>query len=134
MLQNARYVLGRSYLPKHILCDTGIYLNKAIKALSCRHSMRYNTTHMNNAEQLKKLNEVGRKFSDNMFINHNREVFLLGIISGNEAENYVVSPSHAKGILTALAKHIDMYEKQFGTIDTSPAPLLSPIQGSDLNK
>jgi hypothetical protein len=87
-----------------------------------------------NPEQLKKLNEVGQKFANQMLVNHAKESFLIGILSGGEAESYVLTPSHAKGLLGALSSHIDAYEKQFGTIDMTPSLLPSPFQGADLNK
>jgi hypothetical protein len=87
-----------------------------------------------NPEQLKLIDEQPRMFADNMAINHSRDAFLIGILSGGEAAAYVVTPAHAKGILNALNSHIVDYEKQFGTIDTSMPSLPSPFQAKDLGK
>lgn len=87
-----------------------------------------------NPELIKKLDEQNRKFADNMLINHSKDFFLIGILSGGEAQTYVVTPAHAKGILNAFANHISSYEKQFGTIDMNLPAMPSPFQASDLSQ
>ena len=85
-----------------------------------------------NPELLRRMDEQERLFCDNMLVQHNKETFLVGMISGGTGETYIVTPAHAKGILNAFAQHVADYEKQFGTIDLTPAPLQSPLQMKDL--
>lgn len=85
-----------------------------------------------NPEQIKKLSDAEQKFCNQMLINHAKEVFLLGLFSGGQADSYVITPSHAKGLMNTLASHIESYEKQFGTIDINPSSMPSPFQESDI--
>jgi hypothetical protein len=88
-----------------------------------------------NKDQIDKVNKQQRIFCDTALINHNKEGFLVALLSGGEVANYMLTPAHTKRLLISLNTQIKNYEQKFGEIDTNiPSPIPSPIQSSDLNK
>lgn len=59
-------------------------------------------------------------YLSNMQIGADYEVFTLELISGTNKRLYLTSPSHAKRIAALLTQYVQLYEKEFGEIQTSP--------------
>lgn len=73
-----------------------------------------------------------------MQVMHTAEEFVLDFLSvyppaGSLNARVIVSPSHMKRIVAALADNMTKYEKQFGEVKPSEAPTTNPI-GFDAQK
>lgn len=51
-------------------------------------------------------------------IGSSEEDFYFAITSGNQVRQFLASPKHAKRILLLLQQQIDLYEKQYGKLET----------------
>lgn len=78
--------------------------------------------------QVKASDEVLRGVYSNMAqIGHTGEEFVLDFINaappvGSLVSRVILSPSHAKRLISALQDNIKNYEKQFGTISLAVVP------------
>lgn len=77
-------------------------------------------------------NQMPKRFCDGAVGSFGKEVFFFGMTSGNSLEVYATTPQTMKDIAGFFQKHVENYEKQFGTIDMTPPAIPSPIQASDL--
>ncbi|MFZ1626510.1 MAG: DUF3467 domain-containing protein [Candidatus Moraniibacteriota bacterium] len=71
-------------------------------------------------------------YSNMMQVMHTGEEFVLDFLSvyppaGSLNARVIVSPSHMKRMVAALADNLAKYEKQFGPIKSSEAPTTAPI-------
>jgi Protein of unknown function (DUF3467) len=69
----------------------------------------------------------GGVYSNNMFVSHTKEEFILDFLmvappTGIVTSRVIVSPGHMKRILEALRDNISKYEKVFGTIQIAEEP------------
>ncbi|MCK4739260.1 MAG: DUF3467 domain-containing protein [Deltaproteobacteria bacterium] len=72
-------------------------------------------------------NLVGGTYSNNMFVTHTREEFVMDFLmvappSGTVTSRVIVSPGHMKRTLKALQDNLKKYEEQYGEILTIEAP------------
>lgn len=87
--------------------------------------------------QIKATDEVLKGVYSNMaHISHTGEEFILDFLSvyppaGSLNARVIVSPSHMKRMVAALADNLAKYEKQFGLIKASDAPTSAPIGFSE---
>jgi hypothetical protein len=79
-------------------------------------------------------NQLPKKFCDGALGAFNKEAIMFAITSGNSMDPYATTPQVAKSIAIFFGQQIEKYEKQYGTIDMTPAPIPSSIQASDLGK
>lgn len=83
--------------------------------------------------QIKANDEVTKGMYSNMMqVMHTGEEFVLDFLSvyppaGSLNARVIVSPSHMKRIVAALADNVTKYEAQFGVIKASEAPTTAPI-------
>lgn len=79
------------------------------------------------------LNKIPKQFCENVNIGATPEYFILGLISGEDAKTYVLTPQHAKRLSQSLAYNISEFEKRYGEIKTEWAPgIQSPMQIIDI--
>lgn len=78
------------------------------------------------------LNQLPKKLCDGAIGGHSKELFSFVLTSGNNLDSFAVTPSTMKSISTWMSGQIANYEKTYGTIDTKPPSVESPIQPSDL--
>lgn len=79
------------------------------------------------------LKKVPKQFCDNIIIGFSQESFAVGMLNGENATFYAVTPQHAKRLSQYLAKQIEEYEKKWGVIQAEWKPgIESPIQTKDL--
>jgi hypothetical protein len=78
------------------------------------------------------LNKLPKKFIDGAIGAHGKEGFSFVLTSGNELHSFMTTPTTMKSISEWMAKQIEAYEKQFGTINMTPPAIVSPLQSSDL--
>ncbi len=87
--------------------------------------------------QIKATDEVLKGVYSNMaHISHTGEEFILDFLSvypptGSLNARVIISPSHMKRMVAALADNLAKYEKQFGLIKASDAPTTAPIGFSE---
>jgi hypothetical protein len=77
-------------------------------------------------------NQVPKKFCDGALGSFNKDSFFIGLTSGNNLDSFAMTPRIMKSISIFFTKHVENYEKQFGEIDMSAPPILSPLQKTDL--
>jgi hypothetical protein len=77
-------------------------------------------------------NQLPKKFCDGAVGAFKKDLFFFAMTSGNNVDVFATTPRIMKDIAIFLNKHIENYEKQFGTIDMSIPDIPSPIQVSDL--
>lgn len=83
--------------------------------------------------QIKATDEVLRGVYSNMTqVSHTPEEFVLDFMSvyppaGSLNARVIVSPSHMKRLVAALADNVAKYEAQLGPIKSSEAPTTAPI-------
>ncbi len=75
-------------------------------------------------------------YSNNVFISHNKEEFVLDFIhisffpppgQGIATAKIITSPGHFKRMVQALSENLSKYEQQFGKITEASAPSSSEI-------
>ena len=87
--------------------------------------------------QIKASDEAVKGVYANMVqVMHTPEEFVLDFLSvyppaGSLNARVIVSPSHMKRLIAALADNLAKYEKQFGAVKASDAPTTAPIGFSD---
>lgn len=69
----------------------------------------------------------GGVYSNNMSIAHTREEFVLDFLmvappAGSVTARIILSPGHAKRVVSALAENLRKYEESFGTIRPAEEP------------
>ena len=80
--------------------------------------------------QIKITDEVLKGAAANMMaVSHSKEEFVLDFMNiypaqgqGIVTSRVIVTPGHAKRIMTALKENVEKYEKQFGKIEEASAP------------
>lgn len=83
--------------------------------------------------QIKASDEALRGVYSNMaHISHTGEEFVVDFMNilgmnGTLNARVIVSPSHMKRLVAALADNLAKYEKQFGAVKASDAPTTAPI-------
>lgn len=83
--------------------------------------------------QIKATDEVLKGVYSNMaHISHTGEEFVVDFMNilgmnGTLNARVIVSPSHMKRLIAALADNLAKYEKQFGPIKPGDAPTTAPI-------
>jgi len=70
----------------------------------------------------------GGVYSNNMSIAHTREEFVLDFLmvappAGSVTARIILSPGHAKRVVSALAENLRKYEEAYGTIRAAEEPL-----------
>ncbi len=79
-------------------------------------------------------NKLPKKFCDGAVGAFNKDLFFFAVTSGNNIDPFATTPRIMKDIALFLEKNIANYEKQYGTIDMTAPPILSPLQKSDFKK
>jgi hypothetical protein len=83
--------------------------------------------------QIKASDEAVKGVYANMVqVMHTGEEFVMDFLSvyppaGSLNARVIVSPSHMKRLVAALADNLAKYEKQFGAVKASDAPTTAPI-------
>jgi hypothetical protein len=72
-------------------------------------------------------NLKGGVYSNNMIITHTKEEFILDFMMitppiGSVTARVIMSPGHAKRMLSALKANLDKYESRFGKITEAAEP------------
>lgn len=80
------------------------------------------------------LNTLPKKYIDGALGTYGKGIFYFALTSGNNLDSFASTPQVTKSIATWMAKQVENYEKQFGTIDMTPPATVSPLQISDLNR
>ena len=75
--------------------------------------------------------KIGGAYSNHMVVAHTREEFFLDFMlmlpnMGTLVSRVLMSPSHMKRMLRALADNVKRYEDKYGAIDTAAEPPASP--------
>ncbi|MCU0660667.1 MAG: hypothetical protein MUD00_03610 [Candidatus Pacebacteria bacterium] len=78
-------------------------------------------------------NQIPKKFCDGAIGAHAKDLFVFCMTSGNNLDSFATNPRVMKDIANFFARQVEVYEKQYGTIDMTQAFIPSPIQSSDLN-
>ncbi len=70
----------------------------------------------------------GGVYSNNMSITHTREEFVLDFLmvappAGSVTARIILSPGHAKRVVSALAENLRKYEETYGTIRAAEEPI-----------
>lgn len=78
-------------------------------------------------------NLLGGVYSNNMFVTHTKEEFILDYLmisppTGAVTSRVIISPGHMKRIIVALQDNVKRYEDRFGQIDVAEEP---KMQGFD---
>ena len=75
------------------------------------------------------LSKVPKQFCDNIMVGSSQESFVMGMLNGESAAFYALTPQHMKRLAQYLSSQVGAYEKQFGEIDAKWEPgIRSPIQ------
>ena len=74
----------------------------------------------------------GGVYSNNMFVSHNREEFIMDFMmvappTGAVTARVVISPGHMKRVITALQDNLKKYEDKFGRITAAEEPAKGQI-------
>ncbi len=69
----------------------------------------------------------GGVYSNNVFITHTKEEFILDFMMitppvGSVTARVIVSPGHMKRMVSALAENMKKYEAKFGKLSEAPEP------------
>lgn len=80
------------------------------------------------------INQLPKKFCDGALGAYGKEFFSVALTSGNNLDSFAMTPQMMKSISFWMNGQLESYEKQFGTIDMTPAQIQSPIQMADLNQ
>lgn len=68
-------------------------------------------------------------FCENIRIGYTPEYFVIGLLSGTEAQIYSLTPAHAKRLAQYLTHELKNYEEKHGTIKAEWDPnIVSPVQ------
>jgi hypothetical protein len=72
-------------------------------------------------------NLKGGAYSNNMFVSHTKEEFIMDFLmvgpkAGAVNSRIIISPGHMKRIIKALQNAVNKYEKEFGSITEAKAP------------
>ncbi len=79
------------------------------------------------------LKKVPKQFCENVIVGFSQETFAVGMLNGENATFYALTPQHTKRLSQYLAKQVDEYEKKWGAINAEWKPgIESPIQTKDL--
>lgn len=79
------------------------------------------------------LNKVPKQFCENITVGFSQESFVMGLINGETAAFYALTPQHMKRLSQYLTVQIDEYEKKFASINAKWSPgIESPIQTKDI--
>lgn len=77
-------------------------------------------------------NQLPKKLCDGAVGTFYKDLFSFAMTSGNNVDVFATTPRTMKDIAIFFSKHVENYEKQFGTIDMTIPEIPSPIQISDL--
>ncbi|XKT74392.1 MAG: DUF3467 domain-containing protein [Patescibacteria group bacterium UBA2163] len=79
------------------------------------------------------LSKVPKQFCENITVAHSQESFFMGILNGENATFYALTPQHMKRLSQYLTNQVAEYEKRFGEIDAEWKPgIESPMQSKDI--
>ncbi len=79
------------------------------------------------------LNKVAKHFCENITVGFSQEFFVMGMMTGENALFYALTPQHMKRLSQYLVVQIGEYEKKHGEINAKWTPgIESPIQTKDL--
>ncbi len=79
------------------------------------------------------LSKEEKKFCENISAAFSQEYFVLGMMSGEDVETYVLTPQHAKRLTQYLTNQITAYEEKYGVIHAEWKPgIESPIKTNDI--
>ena len=79
------------------------------------------------------LQKVPKQFCDNITVGYSQEAFILGMIAGESAMFYALTPQHMKRLNQYLENQVIEYESKFGEIKAEWSPgIQSPIQTKDI--
>ena len=79
-------------------------------------------------------NQLPKKFCDGAIGAFNKDLFFFAMTTGNNIDVFATTPRIMKDIAIFFNKNVENHEKQFGMIDMSIPPILSPLQKSDLGE
>ncbi|MEM9336272.1 MAG: hypothetical protein AAGA35_00250 [Patescibacteria group bacterium] len=78
------------------------------------------------------LKKAPKLFAENIKIGYTPEYFVMGIISGSQAQIYSLTPAHAKRLQQYLNHQLKEYEEKEGEITAEWNPnVMSPLQKSN---
>ena len=81
------------------------------------------------------LNKIPKQFCENITVAFSEETFFMGMLNGESATFYALTPQHMKRLSQYLASQVGEYEKKFGAIDAEWSPgVESPMQKDDLSQ
>lgn len=79
------------------------------------------------------LNKVPKQFCENITVGFSQESFVMGMLNGETAAFYALTPQHMKRLSQYLVVQIGEYERKFGAINAEWKPgIESPIQTKDI--
>lgn len=90
---------------------------------------------MNGKISLMDLNKVPKQFCENITVGFSQEFFVMGMLNGEAANFYSLTPQHMKRLSQYLSAQISDFEKKYGEINAEWKPgIESPIQTKDFEK
>ena len=79
------------------------------------------------------LNKVPKQFCENITVGFSQEFFVMGMITGEAAAFFALTPQHMKRLSQYLAIQVTDYEAKHGAINAKWTPgIESPIQTKDI--
>src|SRR3990167_3888243 len=81
------------------------------------------------------LNLTPKNFFDKTLTGHNKEIFMLVFICGEQTFGFATTPTQFKATMMMLNEHLRIYEKNYGPIEVkkeSETKIVSPIQLDNL--
>lgn len=79
------------------------------------------------------LNKVPKQFCEKITIGYSQEYFVLGMMAGESAHFFALTPQHMKRLSQYIAVQVGEYEKRNGEINAQWTPgIESPIQTKDI--
>lgn len=75
------------------------------------------------------LKQAPKLFCESINVAYTPEFFVVGLLSGNQARIYSLTPQHAKRLAQYLSHQVSEYEKEHGGIKAEWTPtIISPVQ------
>ena len=77
----------------------------------------------------KQIHQAPKLFCENIRLGYSPEYFVLALSSGAHAQNYALTPAHAKRLLQYLGHELEKYESEHGEVVAKWDPNIpSPLQ------
>lgn len=79
------------------------------------------------------LNKVPKQFCEKITVGYSPEYFVMGLMAGESAHFFALTPQHMKRLSQYLVAQVDEFEKKNGMISAKWTPgIESPIQTKDI--